>query len=81
MRNTEQRIRRLAYRIGYLAGWRWSEIRRRDPALRDEPARSHRSQDGLVGAIVRRIGIVDAEDFDAIRASMNDAIEGRQPRW
>jgi hypothetical protein len=66
MDGLEQSTRNLAYRIGYGVAWRWPEVR---------------LQDELVGMIVRRIGVVDAEDLAAIRAGLNDAIEGRMPRW
>jgi hypothetical protein len=66
MDDLEQYTRNLAYRIGYGAAWRWSEIR---------------TQDELVGVIIRRIGVLDTEDLEAIREGINDAIAGRQPSW
>jgi hypothetical protein len=81
MTDTEQHIRRLAYGIGYRAARRYSEFRRRDPDLRNEPARSTLIRDALLAVIVRRLGALDAKDLRAIREGVNDAIEGRMPKW
>jgi hypothetical protein len=81
MDDLQQCTQNLAYRIGYGAAWRWSEILRCNHAFGEEPEGSVRIRDELVGVIVRRIGIVDIEDLEAIREGMNDAINGRQPRW
>jgi hypothetical protein len=81
MDDLQQCAQNFAYRIGYRAAWRCSEILRCKHAFGEELPRSVRIRDELVGANIRRIGIVDVEDLEAIREGMNDAIEGRQPRW
>jgi hypothetical protein len=81
MDDREQFARNLLYRIAYGDADRWSEIRRYDHAYGKEPARSDRTRGELVEAVVRRLGTVDAEDLEAIEEGVEDALEGRLPRW
>jgi hypothetical protein len=54
-----------------------NKILRKDP----KSARWGLAQDEPVDTVVRRLGLVGAEDLEAIRSGFEDALEGRQPRW
>lgn len=80
MEDPEESSRDLTYRIAYGDAWRWREIKPYH-ATGKEASRSDRTRAELVATIVKRLGVVGAEDKEAFEEGVEDALEGRQPRW
>ena len=71
---------RLAYRIAYGEAARLAEIARFDHGYgRDFAARAGDQAEAIQQEVMRRVG--PGVDPEVVRLAVEDALEGRRPRW